>query len=593
MTEIIMGIDLGTTNSEVAVFQNGQMRVLANAAGERIVPSFVGLADDGTLLVGQPARNQYIVHPERTIKSIKRRMGEAIQVAMGSVSYTPQEISAMILRHLREIAEAALGHAVQKAVITVPAYFSDVQRQATREAGEIAGLEVVRIIQEPTAAALAYEAGHRGSRRILVYDLGGGTFDVSVVRIEDDVVEVISSHGNNHLGGDDFDQKIVDHLVAHLQQEQGIDIKSDALAMARLLRSAEACKRQLSDHPFATIEEEYLTEQAGKPIHLVKELSRQEYEEMITPFIEETLAAVHTALNGAGLTASAMDEVLLVGGATRTPLVRERLKEVFGLVPRSEIDPDLCVAMGAAIQAAVIGGEKASSVLVDVTPYTFGTNVVGELDGYWRPFVYSPIIRKNTPIPVSRSEVYFTMSDNQQIVDVSIYQGEHPDALQNIKIGDFRVEGLSAVPSGNEIILRLDLDLDGILRVTAREKRTGLEKHITIENAMTKLGEQHLNEARSRVAALFADNADEADETEDADDQGNPVSTPATNHQEVVQAKALVEKAERMLEQATPDDREEMVNLVEQIRDGLAAGDTAAVKKGCETLAEILFYLES
>ncbi|MBF0176341.1 MAG: Hsp70 family protein [Magnetococcales bacterium] len=585
MTETIIGIDLGTTNSEVAVFQDGQTRVLANAAGEHILPSFVGLADDGALLVGQPARNQYVVHPERTVKSIKRRMGETCRITMGGESYTPQEISAMILRRLREMAEEALGHPVQKAVITIPAYFSDVQRQATREAGEIAGLEVVRIIQEPTAAALAYEAGHQGSRRILVYDLGGGTFDVSVVRIENDVVEVISSHGNNHLGGDDFDQKIVDHLVTHLQREQGVDVSTNPLAMARLQRSAEACKRQLSDHPYATIEEEYLTELVGKPVHLAMELSRQEYETMITPFIEETLAAVHTALNGASLTASAMDEVLLVGGATRTPLVRERLMKVFGLIPRSEIDPDLCVAMGAAIQGAVIGGEKAAAILVDVTPYTFGIGVVGELDGYWRPHVFSPIIRKNTPVPVSRSEVYATVQDGQESVEIEIYQGEHPDALQNIKIGNFQIEGLSDVDAGNEIILQLDLDLDGILRVTAREKRTGLEKRITIENAMAKRSEAHLSEARSRVAALFGD---------DIAQTGQPASSSSPPHlQEIVQAKTLIKKAERLLEQATPDDREEMINLIEAIQDALAAADIASVKRSSEPLAEILFYLES
>src|SRR5208283_5329187 len=458
MTDEIAGIDLGTTNSEIAIYRDGRPDVLGDERGRLILPSVVGLSETGALLVGEEARNQFLLYPERTVRSIKRRMGSDDRVRLGERDYTPQEISAIILSRLKEIAQHRLGRPVQKAVITVPAYFSDAQRQATREAGEIAGLEVVRIVNEPTAAALVYEAAQHQGKRILVYDLGGGTFDASVVRIEAGVVEVISSHGNNHLGGDDFDHKIVEHILDHLKIKQGVDVSDQPKAMARILRSAEAAKKHLSDHPFARIEEEYLAETAGKPIHLALELSREEYEEMIAPFIEETLSAVHVALESASLTSSQVDEILLVGGATRTPLVRKRLLEAFAREARGEVDPDLCVALGAAIQGGAIAGAKVSAVLVDVTPYTFGTSALGELNGEFYPHQYVPIILKNTAIPVRKSEVFFTVVDDQKTVEVKIFQGESPDALQNIQLGEFRVEGLSKAPAGNPIIINLALD---------------------------------------------------------------------------------------------------------------------------------------
>src|ERR1700758_4224212 len=404
MSETIVGIDLGTTNSEIAVYRDGRPEVQADGSGRLILPSVVGLDQDGSLLVGEAARNQYILHPERTVRSIKRMMGSDRKVSLGDRNYTPQDVSAMILRRLREIAEERLGAPVRKAVITVPAFFSDAQRQATREAGEIAGLEVARIVNEPTAAALVYEAAQQQGKRVLVYDLGGGTFDVSVVRIQEGVVEVIASHGNNHLGGDDFDHKIVEHVLDHLRIEHKVDVSDNPQAMARIHRAAENAKKHLSDHPFARIEEEYLAEAGGKPVHLALELARADYEEMIAPFIEETLSAIHIALESAALTASQIEEVLLVGGATRTPLIRDRMFEVFGRPARGEVDPDLCVAMGAAIQGASMAGEKVSAVLVDVTPYTFGTGALGELGGTLYPYCFIPIIPKNTPIPVRKSE---------------------------------------------------------------------------------------------------------------------------------------------------------------------------------------------
>jgi molecular chaperone DnaK len=582
MTETIIGIDLGTTNSEVAVVQNGRVVVIDASPGNKLLPSFVGLAGDGSILVGEPAKNQYILYPERTIKSIKRRMGSEERVQLGANACSPQEISAILLRHLKGIAENYLGMPVSKAVITVPAYFSDAQRQATREAGEIAGLEVVRMINEPTAAALSYEANQQEHKRVLIYDLGGGTFDVSVVSIEDTVVEVLASHGNNHLGGDDFDAKIVARIAEHLR-EQGVDVSQSRKAMARITRAAETAKIALSDQPYARIAEEYLLEHQGAPVHLSLELGRHDYEEMIAPYIDETLEAVHIALKGAELTVSDLDEVLLVGGATRTPLVLRRLEQELGLTVRTEVDPELCVATGAAIQAAMIAGESVSAVLVDVTPYTFGTSCLGELNGDPYPFVYVPIIHKNTPIPVTKSEAFYTVHANQEAVVVNIYQGEDPDALNNIKIGEFTVENLSRVPAGNPILLQITLDLDGIMKVSAREKNTGLEKSIRIDNAISRFQEGELDTARERVKALFAHEEKSVKEA----------SAASARQHTQVQAQALLEKAERMLDEAATDDREDMIDLIEAIKDALTHNDFDALPKAIDELSDILFYLES
>jgi molecular chaperone DnaK len=580
MTDEIVGIDLGTTNSEIALYRDGRPEILADEQGRKILPSVVGLTETGEILVGEEARNQWLLYPDRTVRSIKRRMGHAETVRMAGNDYSPQEISAIILKRLKEIAEGRLGHAVRKAVITVPAYFSDTQRQATREAGEIAGLEVVRIINEPTAAALVYEAGQHEGKRILVYDLGGGTFDVSVVRIEEGVVEVISSHGNNHLGGDDFDQKIVAHILEHLKISQAVDVSDQPRAMARILRAAEAAKKHLSDHPFARIEEEYLTEVEGKPVHLSMELARDEYEAMIAPYVQETLQAIHTALQSADLTASQVEKILLVGGATRTPMIRRRLMEVFGHEPRGEVDADLCVALGAAIQGAAIAGVEVSAVLVDVTPYTFGTSALGELDGEFYPYTYVPIIPRNTPIPVRKSEVFYTVADNQTEVDVRIFQGENADAMENIQIGQFRVEGLSKAPEGNEVVLDLALDRDGILHVTALEKSTGLERHISIDQAVARYEAAELRQARERIGALFGEDAAEPAPDGDSD----------TNDTEIA---ALLDKARAKLDVVGDEDRQEMIDLMEAIRDAQAADDGAALDNARCQMTDLLFYLET
>jgi molecular chaperone DnaK (HSP70) len=584
MIEDIVGIDLGTTNSEIALYRDGRPEVLADEVGRKILPSVVGISESGELLVGEEARNQFVLYPERTVRSIKRRMGSSDKVDLAGRQYTPQEISAIILKRLKETAERRLGRAISKAVITVPAYFSDAQRQATREAGEIAGLAVERIVNEPTAAALVYEAAQHQGKRILVYDLGGGTFDASVVRIEAGVVEVISSHGNNHLGGDDFDHKIVEHILEHLKIKHGVDVSDQPKAMARILRASETAKKHLSDHPYARIEEEYLSETAGKPIHLSLELSRDEYEDMIAPFIEETLSAIHIALESASLTSSQVDEILLVGGATRTPLVRKRLNEAFAREARGEVDPDLCVALGAAIQGAAIAGAEVSAVLVDVTPYTFGTSALGELNGDAYPYVYVPIIPRNTAIPVRKSEVFFTVVDDQSEVEIRVFQGENPDAMKNIQIGEFRVEGLSEAPAGNPIILDLALDRDGILQVSAKEKKTGLERRITIDKAMSRYDKGELDEARARIAELF-----DEDELE-----GQPArSTSATTAPGEAAHAALIAKAQAKLGEAGDEDRAELTDLIEIMTDCQERGDVAGLEAASKQLGDLLFYLET
>ncbi len=584
--ETIIGIDLGTTNSEVAIVENGKARIIADG-DNKILPSFVGIGDNGEVMVGETARNQYLIYPERTVKSIKRLMGMDTEVRLAEQSYKPQEISAIILKRLKNIAEQELGHPVKKAVITVPAYFSDAQRQATYEAGQIAGLEVVRMINEPTAAALAYGAIQTEARHMLVYDLGGGTFDVSVVTVQSGVVEVLSSHGDNHLGGDDFDRQIIEYLLAHLRETQGIDARVHGKSMARITRAAEQAKWALSDQPYVRIEEEYLLEQAGSAIHLSVELSRVEYEEMIEDYINATLDAVHIALKGARLTASDIDEIILVGGSTRTPCVRERLFDEFGFEPHGEVDADLCVALGAAIQAAMINGQQVDTVLVDVTPYSYGTSAIGELDGEYYPFMYVPVIHKNSALPSRKTEAFMTHHDGQEAVEVTIYQGEDPDALNNIKIGEFRIEGLRNVEAGNIITLTLNLDLNGILQVSAQEKTTGLEKSITIKNALMRFESSALTTAQQRITSLFGHLESDPEALQ------NPASAAETASPEMAAARALIAKAESLFDRIGDTDKEDMIDLIEIIALCIENGDLAGLAKPAEQLNDIIYYLES
>jgi molecular chaperone DnaK (HSP70) len=587
MNEIIIGIDLGTTNSEVAVVEQGKVTVIADG-DKKILPSYVGIDDTGNIIVGETARNQYLVYPERTVKSIKRLMGQDARVNLAGQDYMPQEISAIILKRLKEIAEKYLGQVVSKAVITVPAYFSDTQRQATREAGEIAGLDVVRMINEPTAAALAYDTEQAEKKHVLVYDLGGGTFDVSVVNIESGVVEVLSSHGDNHLGGDDFDQQIIEYLISHLQETYGVDARKHSKAMARITRAAENAKFLLSDQPYAQIDEEYLLEHEGAPVHLSIELSRLAYEEMIEDYINVTMDAVHIAMKGAKFTVADIDEIVLVGGSTRTPCIRERLANEFGFEPHSEVDADLCVTMGAAIQAAMINGQAVDTVLVDVTPYTYGTAAIGTLNGESYPFMFVPIIHKNSVLPNRKVEAFATSHDGQVAVEVTIYQGEAPDALNNVKIGEFRVEGLQDVAAGNIITLALELDLNGLLHVSAEEKKTGLEKSITIDNALSNFEGSSLDTAKQRISSLFG----QLDSSLYGQDDSQVIEHEPVAP-EIEAAQAIVKKAESLFDTISTEDKEDMVDLIEVIAGHIEVKDIAGLDKPVAELNDIIYYLES
>jgi molecular chaperone DnaK (HSP70) len=580
MKDIIIGIDLGTTNSEVALVKDGKVEVLEIKKGTRQLPSYIGFDNQGDLLIGEAARNQYLIFPERTIKSVKRHMGEDTQLLLADKQYTPQELSAMILRHLKQVAEKQTGQTIRRAVITVPAFFSDAQRQATRDAGEIAGLTVERIINEPTAAALAYEVDSPRARTILVYDLGGGTFDVSVVKIERDVVEVLSSHGDNQLGGDDFDEKIIAHILQHLEKETDLDVTTDARAMSRITRAAEEAKIALSTQPYYTIEEEHLLEKQGSPVHLSLELAREEYEEMIAPFIDQTMQAVHTALDGAGLRVADMDEILLVGGSTKTPVVRNRLEQDLGLQVRLDVDPDLCVASGAAIQAGMIAGETVSAVLVDVTPYTFGTSALGELNGSFYPECFIPIIKKNTPIPVTRSESFFATHDGQNKVKVSVYQGENEDALENKAMGDFMIEGLKNVKEGDAIISTFSLDINGILHVTGMEKKTGKKESLRIDNAISRFQEEELEQAKQHIDTLFSDE----DSSDSSSDQVAATQVPDP---------ALLEKARNLRDSLEGDDKEDIDEVIEDLEQAITANDASKIQQASEELTDLIYYLET
>ena len=604
--EPIVGIDLGTTNSEIAIVRDGQPHVIPDDAGDPILPSFVGLSEDGRLLVGHAARNQWMLAPQRTIKSIKRKMGLEVKLRLGDTEYTPQEISAMILRTLRDRATRHLGVEVKKAVITVPAYFNDAQRQATREAGELAGLEVVRILNEPTAASLTYEAGQHGLKRILVYDLGGGTFDVSIVQMEDGVVEVLASHGDTQLGGDDFDLLLAEHLMKRFEADHKVDLRKDPIARVRALRAAEEAKKKLSFGPFAVVQEEYIVEHKGKPLHLSMELARTEFEDLVRPLLEKTIACVGKALDDANLTPAQIDKMLLVGGSTRSPIISELLEERLGQPAHQEVHPDLCVALGAGIQGAMTAGCDTGPVLVDITPHSLGISCVGELDGLPSPFKFSPIIPRNTPLPASRSQVYFTMQDRQKSVRVEVYQGESLDARRNTFVGEFLIEGLADVPAGNEIVEHMHLTLDGVLQVTATEKRTGLQKQVRIENALARFQRDERDRARRRIDELF--DAKEAEELsvgaanieQESDEarhsaSGSPSPAPTSDvdlNRSLIQAKALLEKGERLMPNATSEDRAEIERRIVRLRTAVAERHAADLQSQTAEFSDLLFYLE-
>lgn len=472
----VVGIDLGTTNSCIAVMEGNEAAVIASAEGERTTPSVVGFSKSNERLVGRIARRQAITNPERTVVSIKRRMGTDYKVDIDGKKYTPQEISAMILQKLKTDAEAYLGEKITQAVITVPAYFTDSQRQATKDAGKIAGLEVLRIINEPTAAALAYGLDKDDTQTILVFDLGGGTFDVSILEIGDGVFEVKATSGNNRLGGDDFDDKIINWLVEEFKKEQGFDLRNDKMAMHRLKEAAEKAKHELSGVMSTDINIPYITATQDGPLHLEKTLSRAKFNEMTSDLVEKTMGPTRQALKDSGLNASQIDKVILVGGSTRIPAVQDAIKNFIGKEPFKGINPDEVVAVGAAIQAGVLAGDVTDVVLLDVTPLSLGIETLGG--------VFTRIIDRNTTIPTAKSQVFTTAADNQTSVDIHVMQGERKMAQHNVTLGRFQLTGIPPAPRGiPQVEVKFDIDVNGIVHVTAKDLATNKEQAITITSS--------------------------------------------------------------------------------------------------------------
>ena len=492
----IIGIDLGTTNSCVAIMEGGEPTVIANPEGSRTTPSVVAFTKDGERLVGQIAKRQAITNPDRTISSIKRQMGTNYKVTIDGKNYNPQEISAMILQKLKADAEAYLGETVTQAVITVPAYFSDSQRQATKDAGRIAGLEVLRIINEPTAASLAYGLDKEEAHKILVYDLGGGTFDVSILEIGDGVFEVLATNGDTRLGGDDFDNRVIDYIADTFQKENGIDLKKDRMAYQRLKEAAEKAKIELSGAMTTNINLPFITADATGPKHLDMTLTRAKFNELTADLVEKTIGPMNAALKDAGLTSAQIDKVILVGGSTRIPAVQDAVKKVTGKEPFKGINPDECVAIGAAIQAGVLGGEVKDVLLLDVTPLSLGLETEGH--------IFTKLIERNTTIPTQKSQVFSTAADGQTTVEIHVLQGERPMAYDNKTLGRFQLTGIPAAPRGvPQIEVTFNIDRNGIVNVSAKDLGTGNEQKVTI-TASTNMTEEEIQQ-RVKEAEQFAE----------------------------------------------------------------------------------------
>ena len=500
----IIGIDLGTTNSCVSVIEGGEATVITNSEGSRTTPSVVAFTKDGERLVGQLAKNQAVTNPERTIISIKRHMGSDYKVDIDGKKYTPQEISAMILQKLKTEAESYLGEKVTDAVITVPAYFTDSQRQATKDAGQIAGLKVHRIINEPTAAALAYGIDKENDQKIVVYDLGGGTFDVSVIEIGDGVQEVLATAGNNHLGGDDFDQRVIDFLVNEFKKSDGVDLRNDKFAMQRLKDEAEKAKIALSNSTSVNVNIPYITADATGPKHLNVTLSRAKFNELTADLVEATMGPLKQAVADSGLKLSEIDKILLVGGSTRIPAVQDAVKGYLGKEPFKGINPDECVAMGAALQGGVLNKEVTGLLLLDVTPLSLGIETLGG--------VCTRMIERNTTIPTKKTQVYSTAVDNQPSVDINILQGEREFAKDNKSIGTFRLDGIAPAPRGvPQIEVTFDIDANGIVNVSAKDLGTGKEQHISI-TASTNMSKEDIDRAVKDAEAYAAEDAKKKEE---------------------------------------------------------------------------------
>ena len=568
----IIGIDLGTTNSCVAVMEGGEPTVIPNAEGGRTTPSVVAFSKNGERLVGQVAKRQAITNPERTIISIKREMGSASKTDIDGKSYSPQEISAMILQKLKADAESYLGEPVTHAVITVPAYFNDAQRQATKDAGKIAGLEVQRIINEPTAAALAYGMDKDGDQKIMVYDLGGGTFDVSILELGDGIFEVLATNGNNRLGGDDFDQRIIDYLASEFQKENGIDLKNDKMALQRLKEAAEKAKIELSGVTTTNINLPFITADATGPKHLDVTLTRAKFDELTHDLVEATMGPSKKALADAGLSASDIDKVLLVGGSSRIPAVQEAVKNLTGKEPHKGINPDECVAVGAAIQGGVLAGDVSGVVLLDVTPLSLGIETLGG--------VFTKLIDRNTTIPAKKSQIFSTAADGQTSVEIHVLQGEREMAADNKTLGKFHLDGIPSAPRGvPQIEVTFDIDANGIVHVSAKDMGSGHEQNITI-TANTNLSDQEIDKA-VKEAEKFAQ--EDKKKKEEIEIRNN--------------ADTLVYQSEKSLtdlgDKVDAADKTAVEGLIAKVKESLKGSDSAAIKAATEELSKKFYEVSS
>ena len=564
----IIGIDLGTTNSCVAVMEGGEAVVIPNAEGARTTPSVVAFAKTGERMVGQVAKRQAVTNPDRTISSIKREMGSNYKVTIDNKSYTPQEISAMILQKLKADAEAYLGQSVTEAVITVPAYFTDAQRQATKDAGKIAGLDVKRIINEPTAAALAYGLDKETDQKIMVYDLGGGTFDVSVLEIGDGVIEVLATAGNNRLGGDDFDECITKYLVDEFKKAEGVDLSGDKVAMQRLREAAEKAKIELSGVTTSNINLPYITADATGPKHLDMTLTRAKFNELTHHLVEKTMGPVKQALSDSGLNPSDISKVLLVGGSSRIPAVQEMVKSLIGKDGFKGINPDECVAIGAAIQGGVFSGDTKGMLLLDVTPLSLGIETLGG--------VCTKLIERNTTIPVKKSQVFSTAADNQTSVEVNVLQGEREMAAYNKSLGRFNLDGIAPARRGvPQIEVTFDIDANGIVNVSAKDLGTGKEQHITI-TASSNMSKEDIDKAVKEAEMYAAEDAKRKEEV-DVRNQGDQI---------VYQTEKTLSEMGDKLDAA---DKSEVEAKLEELKTALKGTDTAAIKSATEALTQAFY----
>ncbi len=564
----VIGIDLGTTNSCVAVMEGGEPVVIANPEGNRTTPSVVAFSKTGERMIGQVAKRQSITNPERTIISIKRDMGTDRKVPIDDKKYSPQELSAMILQKLKSDAEAYLGETITQAVITVPAYFSDAQRQATKDAGKIAGLEVLRIINEPTAAALAYGLDKEHDQKIMVYDLGGGTFDVSILEIGDGVFEVLATNGNNRLGGDDFDQRVIDFLADEFKRENGIDLRGDKMAMQRLKEAAEKAKIELSGVTTSNINLPFITADASGPKHLDVTLTRAKFDEITADLVEKTMVPTRQAMQDAGLSPDKIDKILLVGGSTRIPAVQEAVKKFLGKEPFKGINPDECVAVGAAIQAGVLTGDVTGLLLLDVTPLSLGLETLGG--------VFTKLIERNTTIPTKKSQIFSTAADGQTSVEIHVLQGEREMAQYNKTLGRFQLTGIPSAPRGvPQIEVTFDIDANGIVHVSAKDLGTGNEQKITI-TASTNLSDSDIDKA-VKEAEQFA--AEDKKRKEEIDVRNN--------------ADSLVYQSEKSLkdlgDKVSDEDKAKIEAGVNKVKDALKGTDTEAIKKATEELQQAFY----